>query len=159
MSANTQAVFDLVTLAIALLGAGLGIFNAWRTWVNDRVRLKVKVSHGVGSGGVEIFLIEVLNLSAFPVTVTHIGFDLLGTDRHAQIPIPRFVRGETLPVRLESRTALTVFQPLAESPPNGWVGVRRAYALTACGLKRVSSGRAFDEYRATGAAGDNQGLL
>jgi hypothetical protein len=158
MNPEFKAVLDYVTLVIAVLGAGLGIFNAWRNWVSDRVRVRVKVSHGMGGGGAEVFLIDVVNLSAFPITVTHIGFDLLGTDRHAQIPIPRFVRGETLPVRLESRASFTVLQPLTESPPNGWVGVRRVYALTACGLKRVSSGRAFDEYRAAGAARNNQGL-
>lgn len=152
MGADTKAVFEVVTFAIALLGAVLGIYNAWRNWIQDRVRLRVKTSIGFGNDGTRVFLIEAINLSSFPVTITHIGFDLIGTDRHAQIAYPQFTRGESLPVRLEPRTSATVVHVIANAPANGWQLVRRVYVRTACDLKRTCSGRAFDQYRATLAA-------
>lgn len=152
MGADTKAVFEVVTFAIALLGAVLGVYNAWRNWIQDRVRLRVKTSWGRGAGAHEAFVIEVINLSSFPLTITHIGFDLIGTDYHAQILIPQFTRSETLPVRLESRTSVTAIHPFAKAPADGWEVVRNVYVLTACGLKRRSNGRLFDQYRATRAA-------
>jgi len=152
MGADTKAVFEVVTFAIALLGAVLGVYNAWRNWIQDRARLKVKVSFGRSTNGSTVFLVDLVNLSAFPITVTHIGMDLLGTDRHAQILIPVFARGETLPVRLESRAAVTVMQPMTEAPADGWQRVRNFYALTACGLRFVGGAAAMDKYRAALAA-------
>ena len=109
-----------ITTVLAVLGAVLGLYNAWRNWIQDRVVLRVKVSQGIGGLGVEMHTIEITNLSSFPLTITHIGFDLLGTDRHAQIPFPNFLRGETLPIRLESRTSVTVLHRVTEAPANGW---------------------------------------
>lgn len=152
MAPDTKVVFEYVTFAIALLGAVLGIYNAWRNWIQDRARLRVKVSFGQTTKGARVFLIDLVNLSTFPVTVTHIGMDLLGTDSHAQIAIPIFMRGETLPVRLEPRASVTVMQPMTEAPANGWQGVRRFYATTACGLKFVGGARTMDEYRVSAAA-------
>lgn len=152
MGAETKAVLDYVTFGVALLGAVLGVYNAWRNWVQDRVRLRVKTSMDGGADDAQSVVIEVINLSSFPVTITHVGFNLLGTDRHAQIPFPHFTRGETLPVRLESRTSVTVLHAAAIAPPYGWQIVRSVYVLTACGLKRRCSGRAFDKYRAALAA-------
>lgn len=152
MGEHTKIVLDAVTFGIALLGAVLGIYNAWRNWIQDRARLRVKVSFGRSSGGDRVFLIDLVNLSTFPVTVTHIGMDLLGTDKHAQIAIPIFMRGETLPVRMEPRTSVTVIQPMAIAPANGWEVVWRFYALTACGLRFVGGSRTMDEYRISAAA-------
>ena len=43
MAADTVQV---VTTALAVLGSVLGVYNAWRNWVQDRVRLRVDVSFG-----------------------------------------------------------------------------------------------------------------
>jgi len=157
MGADTKAILEVVTFAIALLGAVLGIYNAWRNWIQDRARLRVKVSFGRSTSGARVFLIDLVNLSTFPMTVTHIGMDLLGTDEHAQIAIPIFMRGETLPVRLEPRTSVTVTQPMAEAPANGWEVVRSFYALTACGLKFSGGADTLNKYRSTIAAKHHQG--
>jgi len=34
----------IITLALAVIGAVLGVFNAWRSWINDRVRIRLDIS-------------------------------------------------------------------------------------------------------------------
>lgn len=135
VDANTQ---QLITLGIAVLGAVLGLLNWWRSFSADRLRLRVSVSHAFGLSGEQGLMINVINLSTFPVTVTHIGFDLIGTDRHIQLANPMFTQGERLPVRLESRTAFAVVQPLVAFQQDQLVMLKRAYVLTACGRRAQS---------------------
>jgi hypothetical protein len=138
---------DHITLAIATLGAVLGIFNAWQSWINDRVRLEVSVSWGFDRSDTAALLINVLNLSKFPVTVTHVGFDLRGTDRHMQILAPILMSREHLPVRLEPRTAFTVVQYLRASEEKPVHPPKNAYVKTACGLKAKCSGDFFVKFK------------
>jgi len=74
LPASVQILKDYVTLAVASVGAVLGIINTWHGLSERRVRLKVvpKTSYPVddrGNFGPEMGCIEVTNLSAFPVTV------------------------------------------------------------------------------------------
>lgn len=129
---------DLVTLCIATLGAVLGVFGTWRNWLTDRVRVRVRVAHAIGLHGDRAITVDVVNLSSFPVTVTHIGFHLSGTDRHVQMLTPILTQGERLPVRLEPRAALTAVQPLATFENEQLALLRNAYVKTACGLELKS---------------------
>lgn len=149
-----KATADAVTLAIAVLGAALGVLNFWRSWAADRVRVRVRVAHAYVLSGVQThnLTIDVVNLSTFPVTVTHIGFDVNGTDRHMQIPMPIFTTHLTLPVRLESRAGFTVLQPLTAFKDEQLARLRNAYVLTACGARFNSSRSAFKQINAMAAA-------
>lgn len=138
-----------VTLAIAVLGAVLGLYNAWRNWIQDRVRVRVKVGFAFSQDGTGGLSINVVNLSAFAITLTHFGFEFLQETNHAQILFPIFSCGETLPVRLESRTSCTVFQPLSALPSDRWWKVDQCYVSTACDLKLVGGRRFFNKNRAT----------
>lgn len=141
-------IVQIITTALAVLGAVLGLYNAWRNWVQDRVRLVVEVSAARDVYDVPHLLVDIRNLSTFPVTVTHLGFDYLGrSGLHAQIAAPSFVGSEKLPVRLAPRTSATAFVALAAMENEKWAAVRHAYIKTACGLKRVGGRRTFNDLR------------
>jgi hypothetical protein len=142
---------DYSTLAIALFGAALSVFNAWRAWFDDRVKLRVRVAYAYTLKGEPAGLaIETVNLSRFAVTVDSLGFDLTGTDRRLGVPIPIFTQGERFPVRLEPRASLTVRQPLPADPDLAIV--RNAYVTTACGSRCKSPRRVFRELNKLAAA-------
>ena len=155
MDQNIKAVLDYVTPGVAVLGAGLGILNAWRSWSQDRVRLRVAVSHGVDAMGGRALLVNAVNLSAFELTVTHIGFHLLGRQRHCQIFRPLLTSGDNLPVCLKPRTALTAFVHLGAGDNVPWDQVECAYVSTACGVESVGGRQFFkkNHLRLTGADG------
>jgi len=70
---------DYLTIAAALLGAVLGVMNTWNAIDQRRVRLRVRPSHAITvPDGALKFCVEVLNLSAFAVTITEVGFSLGG---------------------------------------------------------------------------------
>ena len=137
-----SGVMQAVTLAIAVLGAVLGVLNAWRNWVHDRLRVRVDVSRASGLDGTPAITINIRNLSRFDVTITHIGLHCSGRKRHMQLWQPLFTRGEALPVRLESRASCTVVQAIAALPEQGWLSVECAYVSTACG-NEVTGGKAL----------------
>lgn len=139
----SKDVLDYVTLGIAVLGAVLGVINAWRAWALDRVRLRVDVSHGVDALGGRILLVNAVNLSAFDLTVTRVGFHLLGRQRHMQIPVPFLTSGNKLPVCLKPRTSLTAVVQFGAADHVGWHAVESAYVDTACGLEVVGGRRFF----------------
>lgn len=131
---------EWLTFGLAVLGAGLGVFNAWKGWIADRVRLQVVPLFTKDTTGESYISIEVRNLSAFPVTVTAIGFTVVGGATHLQIPHPVFIGFDKLPVRLVSRTALTSLTPLIAFEESQVVTIDAAYVKTACGLQ-VKGGR------------------
>lgn len=145
---------QLVTFATAVVGAVLGIVNLWRSWSADRVKVRVLSVYGESFGVGPAVVIEVVNLSQFPITVTHIGFDTYDpAGRHLQLVRPMFTGGsDRLPVRLESRAAFTVLQALSafEDPQLTWI--RRAYIKTACGRKFQCPGAFFAELQALARA-------
>ena len=152
MFAIDPALLQSVTLAIAVIGAVLGLLNAWRNWVNDRVRVRVSVSQGVDTLGARVLLIGVVNLSTFPVTIDVIGFNRVGATDHVQLTNPQFLRAHTLPERLESRAALTVVQRVGAMPSDIAGSLRQAYVKTACGHTFIGGRKCLDEYRRSFAA-------
>lgn len=156
MNQNIKIVLDYVTPGVAVLGAGLGILNTWRSWSQDRVRLRVGVSYGAGLvGGGRALLVNAVNLSSFELTVTHVGFHLLGRQRHCQIFRPLLTNSENLPVCLKPRTALTAVVHLGAGDEVPWDQVECAYVLTACGVESCGGRPFFKEnhLRLTGADG------
>lgn len=156
-AAMSETLVQGITLGIAILGAGLGVLNAWRSWNTDRVRVKVSTSLARSLVADEdAICIDVVNLSSFPVTITSVGFDLASGLNHLAVPKPIFTRGESLPVRLESRTSLTVLQPMATLEDEQLAKVTSAYVRTACGLKVQCSGYLFAEMQLMAATHEAQ---
>lgn len=123
-----------VTLAIAVLGAVLGVINTWNTISNRRVRLRVRPLWAVTATG-QFVGIEVTNLSTFPVTVSDVGMlyrrPWSQAPERAAITAPEFSDGDHWPRKLDPREQVTAYIHPAHLPRgrNFW----GAYARTICG--------------------------
>jgi hypothetical protein len=129
-----------ITLAIAVLGAVLGVINTWHGLDKSRVKLLVRPKHAIPFGGVDpriTFCIEVINLSAFAVTVEDVGVLFKGTDQRGSLFQPILPDGGSWPRRLEPRSSVTVYgqRPVA---PTGTV-IKCAYAKTQCGYTETGT--------------------
>ena len=94
--------------------------------------------------------IEVINLSAFAVTVMEVGFALQGEDvckgvRAASIT-PRLIDGKPWPRRLEAREAVSTYNNV---PSDQGQPVRAAYARLASGEVITGKGPVIKKLRAT----------
>jgi hypothetical protein len=133
-----------ITLAIALLGAVLGVVNTWRAI--DATRLKVKVVpgyvHFVGVGDASVgFYVAVTNLSSFPITVDNVGFLYRGTKERGVLVRYTLSDGGKLPRRLEPRSSVSVYCDIPDSLRGH--PVKCAYALTACGVTCTGTSKAL----------------
>lgn len=141
---------DIVTISAASVGAILGIMNTWNAMNQKRVRLKVVPSFAFTTPGMaEMFAIEVINLSSFPVTVHEIGFTLdsnrANRGPRAAIPIPFFPDQKPWPRRLEAREAVTGY---FETPSDMLGKIGQAYAKTSCGEVRYGTNPALKQLKA-----------
>lgn len=114
---------DWITLAIALLGAVLGIYNAWQGWRDRAVRFRVRVTQAIGIGfpTETCVSIEVTNLSSFPITIGEVGL-VVGRPsgslpRRAMLPPDNIING-SIPMRIEPRHSASVVG-WASSLPRG----------------------------------------
>jgi len=143
-------LLQAVTFAIAVLGAALGIINTWHSLDKSRVKLLVRPKHAIPYGSADprlTFCIEVINMSAFAVTVDDVGVFYKGTDRRGSITQPVLLDGGRWPRRLEPRSSVTVY---SQSPiSSSGHAIKCAYARTECGntqegtspaLKQIASG-------------------
>ncbi len=142
---------DAVTLGVALLGAALGVMNTWNAMSQRKVRLRVKPSFAIAipHGGAAI-CIDVVNLSAFTVTVTEVGFAPRFTrgslPRRYVVPDPAFVDHKSWPRRLEPREAVTAYiDPASISDHRR--DFYKAYVRTSCGEIAYGHSRALDQMR------------
>lgn len=126
-----------ITLAIALLGAVLGIINTWNALDTRRVKMKVipKLAEFLPSGGKTI-CIEVVNLSAFPITVCQVGFLKRWSSVRGAIIRPIILDDGDFPRRLEPRSAFTAYTKGLLENPVELRNIRCAYAETECGTVR-----------------------
>ena len=127
---------DIVTFSFAAVGAVLGVMNTVQALNQQRVKLRVIPKWALFVSGTgfsqEMGCIEVINLSAFPVTVSEIGFTLSGTVRKGQraaITAPFTSDNQPFARRLESRKAISGYFELKTLP----MGIRKAYVVTDCG--------------------------
>jgi hypothetical protein len=86
--------------------------------------------------------IQVTNLSAFPVTIEEVGYTLPAPD-HATIVKPILHDGKGWPRKLEPRESVIVYANIEEVPHN----IGRAFARTACGVKRFGNSAALDDLK------------
>ncbi len=105
---------DIVTIAMAGVGAVLGIINTLHQLNLNRVKLRVVPKSAVAYGGGMLHsrdehlrgggpCIEIINLSAFPVTISEVGYTLAGTNLRAGMFNPVLLDGKPWPRRLEPR--------------------------------------------------------
>ena len=128
---------EIVTFSIAVLGAILGVLSTVRDWRRDRVRLRVtpQVAYpSAGTGDTRPRLaIDVANLSAFPVTVSEVGFLLKRTKNRRALSQPLLMDGGPWPRRLQPHESVTAWAAPGEET-SGWLtSVRAAYAKTPSG--------------------------
>ncbi|MDO9360662.1 MAG: hypothetical protein Q7T70_16930 [Polaromonas sp.] len=140
-----MAAIDQFTLAIAVLGAVLGIINTWQALDKSRVKLRVVPKHAIPIGGVDqrlTFCIEITNLSGFAVTIAEAGVFYKGT-RSRGVIRPILLDGKSWPRRLEARSSVTVYA----QPPFSEDGsrLRCAFAKTECGVVCKGSSPAFKQ--------------
>ena len=116
-------IIQAITIAVALLGAVLGILNTWHNLKKDKVKLRVYPSNAYKfsqtySGEVndeEGVSIDVTNLSFIPITITEIGFAnfyLFTGKLKGKKSIPLNIEslvGITLPHRIEPRDSVSFF--------------------------------------------------
>ena len=134
-------------VAVGLLGAVLGILNTYRNLKRDQVRLKISLAEFESSPTLlindgTVIVIEVLNLSEFPVTVKDIG---LGTKNGERVPRQALWQGPLQdqgvflpPYRLEPRSSIIIeFNSLDED----WREVTHAFARTRCGTTATGKGQ------------------
>jgi hypothetical protein len=145
---------DAITLSIAVLGAALGLLNTWNAISVRRVRLVVKTTVVYRLDDLDSpnkLGIEVINLSAFAVTVLEVGFLLSGTTKRASETLPEVIDGKAWPRRLEAREAVSTF---LGQPNDRRFAVRAAYARLASGEIITGKGRVIRQLRAAMLQGD-----
>lgn len=137
-----------ITLAIAVLGAVLGILNTWNGINDRRVRIRVvpKWSIAPGFSGMAI---EVVNLSAFAITISEIGFTVRRSrgslPRRAPIPAHMFVDGTDLPIKLDRHAS---FSGTFHTGGLDELDIGKAYALTTSGAISYGKSPALKQWTA-----------
>ena len=140
-----MTIFETITFAVAVLGAVLGVINTWVGLSKERVKLTVlpRQAIPVGNAPQNIELsIDVVNLSAFPVTVSEIGVFYKGTNKRSVIPTPITSDGGAFPRRLEPRSAVTLYSERPRSVVDGH-RMKCVFAKTDCGVVRKGNSPAF----------------
>lgn len=90
--------------------------------------------------------VEVVNLSAFAVTISEVGFGRIEAPTRL-VPVPELADGETWPVRLESREAMTAYFRLPIQPTERKaLADRLAYAQTDCGVVKHGTSPMFSQF-------------
>lgn len=135
---DAPTILQLATLAIAVVGAVLGVINTWNSISERKPRARVRFLNLYGGPDVEHFgySIEVTNLSAFPLTINEVGFSLspwwkTDIERLLLHPDDRF--GSSTPRKIEPREQVD-FRFLGQMQGRSPKLIRSAYAKTACGV-------------------------
>lgn len=139
------SLLQAVTLAIAFVGAVLGIINTWHAIDKSRVKLRVLPAHAIPYGGASPrieFSIEVTNLSSFAVTIRDVGVFFHGRKHRAAYGADGLIDGGTWPRRLEPRSSVTVY---GQSPGRLSGHVSCAYAITECGVTSTGTSGALKQ--------------
>ena len=123
-----------ITLFIAVLGAILGIVNTWLAISRSRVLLSLSFTSSAPQNArqmpPEYLNIEVVNLSAFPVTVREIG--LLADNGRLRVPCGNesLLWDVLVPRKLDSRESANFVYPIRHL--NHSLSYDGIYAATAC---------------------------
>ena len=149
---NDISWMGAITFALAVLGSMLGVINTWRNIDKDRVKLRVtpKSALPLGSGMDTslTFCVEVINLSAIPVTVSEVGILYKGKDSRGVMTAisPIMSPPGDFPRRLQPRSSFTVYSAKPDNPK----GLKCAFAKTDCGVLATGTSPAFRQLSRTG---------
>jgi hypothetical protein len=138
---NITLITAIAGLVFGLLRAILGVMNTWKAFDRDRIRLRVKPVFFIRTDGVVQmggYRLVITNLSFFPITVKQVGF--ITKDPNVLSSFFRPIDC-TLPQRMEARSAFTASIP--EPDGESFLGIRAAYADTACGKRFTGSCEEF----------------
>lgn len=138
------STFQAMTLAIAAIGAVLGVINTWCAVDQNRVKLRVVPAHAIPYGGAPAnirFCVQVTNLSQVAITVDDVGFLFHGTNKHSSIVSPVFADHGPWPRRLEPRSSVTIYSELPRA--SGGHKIKCAFARTQCGRIKTGSSPAL----------------
>ena len=141
-----MTLVEAITLAIAVLGAVLGVVSTWRAIDASRVKLKVVPGHAIPVGGADPsidFYTAVTNLSTFPVTVNEVGILYQGTEERGVFIKPVLSDGGSWPRRLEPRSSISAYG--ARPEPLSGHRVKCAYADTDCGIRKRGTSPALKQ--------------
>lgn len=141
------SIMDRITLAIALLGAVLGVINTWVALDRSRLKLKVVPAHAIPVVWINQNInvgIQVTNLSDFAVTVREVGFLLSGTSNRMALISPILSDRGAWPRRLEPRSAVTVYG--FQVPDEYARLIKCAYATTECGFTKKGNSPALKKF-------------
>jgi len=135
-----QATINILTFAIACLGAVLGLINTIHSIRKDKLKAKIRpvFVHPIRSDGVqEKFIgLDITNLSNFPISISQIGFILKGTKNRRVITLPLSSQGTIiLPKKLESREQITLFGNYDE--------IKKEKRKIICGYCTTACGKTF----------------
>jgi len=125
---------DDATLAVALLGAALGVLNTWRSFSKDRPRLRVNVKGWLNSYGESGFCVEVANTGFAPVSVAQVGVLLRRPRGHVFLFAPYGLGVQSFPHALGAGESMTVYAPPGTDEHPALAHASRAFARTATGL-------------------------
>jgi len=158
-----------ITLAIAVIGAVLGVINTWQAITRDRIRLRVTPKIYLGGEGDMVFTgsvfpsrdssvgilnpelesrehdfcFEIVNVGFVPVVVAEVGFLMRRTTERASITDRKLLDGGAWPRRLEAREAVTVLIPPHPDSRLMYANFKCAYVTTACGLTFKGTSKVF----------------
>jgi len=124
-----------ITLGIAVIGATLGVFNAYWMVRRDTVRLRVRFM-SMYIPGMDTWTtgVEVTNLGYMAVSITEVAF-LGGSLGSKRVIIPDdYLRRHRLPLRLEPRAQVTIAGEPSLVADIRQCGATHCSASTACGL-------------------------
>lgn len=156
-----------VTIGIAaFVGMGFGIYNFLRDKSKEQVKLKVipksVIGRGTSSSGEDlvkrsqdnfpkdyisdVYAIEVINLSDFPVVINEVGFLLKGTDKRFSLPEPIMADKKEWPRKLDKRESVTIYGNLQSLlSASNIQNVEYAFARTSCNSFAKGTSNALKE--------------
>lgn len=146
-----QTALTTIAIMLGLIGTALGIINSCLQLNARRVRLRVTPVLGRGVGAAPLPHdracpgVEVVNLSAFPVTVSDVGLcsKRKRRTRKGTFSPGVFSNGQGLPQRLEPREGFTVY---VLDRPEQMEPMHYAYVQTTCGVMRFGRSKALDGF-------------
>ncbi|MGL1138433.1 hypothetical protein ACSIJM_23215 [Vibrio parahaemolyticus] len=157
---HPQLIFikDLVVGFCAVIGMVLGIKNYLNDRKKDRVNLKITPkavkTKGKGPNGQSLFIvsesefdietsanlfaIEIVNLSAFPLVISEVGLMSQATMDKMIIPFPLITGEGKLPHKLTERDSITIYGSLDDIAQSRLIGtLNLAYVKMLAGIQKV----------------------
>jgi hypothetical protein len=132
-----------LSLSLGCVGAGLGVFNAWRAWYRDRVSLHLDIVFYILETGQRGLQVTVRNVGHVDAVVEGLGLQLRDGDVHRQVA--SFATGLTLPAPVGSKESRSfLFNPEVRDSPV-MAKVRRAVVETQCGRVFYGTSRSLKD--------------